>query len=65
MSDGAVIPRLRASVARDLIESGTAGGGMRAKLEAALAALNGGVERVRIGDIAAIDDADRGTLLVA
>lgn len=65
MSDGAVIPRLRASVARDLIESGTAGGGMRAKLEAALAALNGGVERVRIGDIAAIDAADRGTLLVA
>jgi len=38
---------------------------MRAKLEAALTALAGGVERVRIGDIAAIDDATRGTVLVA
>ena len=64
MSDGAVIPRLSTVVARDLIASGTAAGGMRAKLEAALSALNGGVERVRIGDIAAIDDAARGTLLV-
>jgi acetylglutamate kinase len=65
MSDGAVIPRLTTSVARELIESGTAAGGMRAKLEAALSALDGGVERVRIADIAAIDDATRGTLLVA
>jgi acetylglutamate kinase len=63
MSDGAVIPRLSTVVARELIASGTAAGGMRAKLEAALAALNGGVERVRIGDIAAIDDSARGTLL--
>jgi len=37
---------------------------MRAKLEAALSALNGGVDRVRIGDITAIDDPARGTLLV-
>ena len=64
MSDGAVIPRLSTVVARDLIASGTAAGGMRAKLEAALSALDGGVERVRIGDIAAIDDPTRGTLLV-
>ena len=64
MSDGAVIPRLSTAVARDLIASGTAAGGMRAKLEAALSALDGGVERVRIGDIAAIDDPARGTLLV-
>ena len=63
MSDGAVIPRLSTAVARELIASGTAAGGMRAKLEAALSALDGGVERVRIGDIAAIDDAARGTLL--
>lgn len=65
MSDGALIPRLTSGVARDLIVTGTAAGGMRAKLEAALSALDGGVERVRIGDIAAIDDAGRGTLLVA
>jgi acetylglutamate kinase len=65
MSDGALIPRLTSGVARDLIVTGTAAGGMRAKLEAALSALDGGVERVRIGDIAAIDDAGRGTLFVA
>jgi len=64
MSDGAVISRLSTVVARDLIASGTAAGGMRAKLEAAVSALDGGVERVRIGDIAAIDDPARGTLLV-
>src|SRR5207248_9684515 len=65
MSDGAVIPCLRASVARDLIASGTAAGGMRAKLEAALTALAGGVERIRIGDVAAIDNPACGTVLVA
>ena len=65
MSDGAVIPRLRVPVARELIAGGTAAGGMRAKLEAALTAVAGGVERVRIGDIAAIDDATRGTVLLA
>lgn len=65
MSDGAVIPRLRASGARELIAAGTAVGGMRAKLEAAMTALAGGVVRVRIGDIAAIDDAARGTALLA
>lgn len=64
MSDGTVIPRLSTGVARDLMTSGTAAGGMRAKLEAALGARNGGVERVRIGDIAAITDSTRGTLLV-
>jgi acetylglutamate kinase len=36
---------------------------MSAKLEAALAALDGGVERVRISDIAAIEDLGRGTVL--
>jgi len=64
MSDGAAIPRLQRSMAHDLMESGVAAGGMRAKLEAALSALDGGVERVRIGDLSAIDDPTRGTLLV-
>jgi acetylglutamate kinase len=59
-----VSPRLGGSVARSLIETGTAAGGMRAKLEAALWAVAGGVERVRIGDIRAIDDAGQGTLLL-
>jgi acetylglutamate kinase len=65
MSDGAVVPRLTRSIALDLIASGTAAGGMRAKIEAALTAFAGGVARVRIGDIASIDDADQGTLLLA
>jgi acetylglutamate kinase len=46
-----------------LIDDGTARGGMAAKLQAALSALEGGVQRVRISDIAAIADTDRGTVL--
>ena len=49
--------------AHRLIEDGTAHGGMAAKLQAALSALDGGVHRVRISDIAAIADATRGTVL--
>jgi acetylglutamate kinase len=64
MSDGAVISRLPTAIARELIDSGTAAGGMRAKLEAALSALGGGVGRVRIADMLAIDDPARGTLVV-
>ena len=49
--------------ARRLIDDGTARGGMAAKLQAALSAIEGGVQRVRISDIAAITDAHRGTIL--
>lgn len=63
LSDGTVIPRLSIAMAHDLMSMGTAAGGMRAKLEAALSALHGGVERVRIGDLSAVDDPSRGTLL--
>ena len=49
--------------AQRLIDDGTARGGMAAKLQAALSALDGGVQRVRISDIAAIADATRGTVL--
>ena len=49
--------------AQRLIEDGTARGGMAAKLQAALSALEGSVQRVRISDIAAIADTDRGTVL--
>jgi acetylglutamate kinase len=38
-------------------------GGMRAKLQASAIALRGGVERVRISDLVAIEDAERGTSL--
>lgn len=65
MSDGAVVPALTPDTARALMENGTAAGGMRAKLEAGLAAIAGGVPAVRISDIAAIADASRGTVLRA
>jgi acetylglutamate kinase len=65
MANGAVVRSLSADAARALIADGTAGGGMRAKLEAGLAALAGGVARVRISDIAAIAAMDRGTVLHA
>ena len=42
--DGAVIPRLTAAAAEQLIATGVASGGMEAKLRAALAALDGGGE---------------------
>ncbi len=63
MRDGAVVPRLTAEEARGLLADGTAVGGMHAKLQAALRALEGGVQCVRISDIAAIADPGRGTLL--
>jgi acetylglutamate kinase len=59
--DGEAVGELDADVARQLIADGTAAGGMGAKLQAALAALAGGVARVRISDIAAIESLDRGT----
>jgi acetylglutamate kinase len=61
--DQVPLSSLGAKEARRLIDDGIAVGGMSAKLEAALAALDGGVERVRISDIAAIEDLGRGTVL--
>jgi len=62
---GTPAPRLDAADARAAIASGEARGGMAAKLEAALAALAGGVARVRVGDLAALADPARGTTIVA
>jgi acetylglutamate kinase len=61
--NGAPATQLDADMAQQLIENGTATGGMGAKLQAALRALEGGVGRVRISDIAAIESLDRGTVL--
>ena len=61
--DGCVVPDLGSGAAGRLIASGAASGGMVAKLEAALAALAGGVARVRIGDVIAIHDPTRGTVI--
>lgn len=63
--DGDVVPVLRRSEAEALVASGVAAGGMGAKVQAALAALARGVARVRIGDLAAIEDISRGTTFLA
>ena len=63
LKDGAPVSMLAPDDAQRLIDDGTAQGGMAAKLQAALAALDGGVERVRISDIDAIEQLDRGTVL--
>lgn len=65
MSDGATVTSLTVDQANQLIANGTAAGGMRAKLHAGLSAVMGGVPRVRISDIKAIDDLSRGTVLRA
>lgn len=62
--DGAVVARLSATTARTLIADGRAGGGMAAKLEAALRAVDGGVARVRIADLSGLAEPDRGTQLL-
>ncbi len=64
MRDHALLTSMLPEDARAMLDDSTACGGMRAKLQAALFALGGGVQRVRISDLAAIDEPDRGTLLV-
>jgi acetylglutamate kinase len=63
MCDGEVLRSLTPDTARALIADGVAAGGMQAKLQAALAAIAGGVPQVRISDLVAIDDPDRGTVV--
>jgi acetylglutamate kinase len=61
--DGSPVAALSIDDAQRLIDDGIAHGGMGAKLQAALAALEGGVERVRISDVTAIEQLERGTVL--
>jgi acetylglutamate kinase len=49
--------------ARQLIANGIASGGMAVKLSAALAALEAGVTRVRVGPLDMLNDATAGTLI--
>jgi len=58
------IPTLAADAAAFLVTTGVAAGGMAAKLDAARRALDGGVRRVRIGDLAALGDPALGTSVV-
>ena len=61
--EGVPVTLLTPEDAQRLIDDGKAQGGMSAKLQAALVALEGGVECVRISDIAAIELPERGTVL--
>ncbi len=54
-ADGLVLPKLNLDQVRGLIESGVAAGGMQAKLNAASAAVTGGIPAVVIAPGAAID----------
>ncbi len=61
--DGREADALDTVGAAGLIAGGIARGGMAAKLRAACAALDGGVARVRIGDVSAVTDFRRGTII--
>lgn len=62
-AEGTVFDVLDVEAARGLIASGTASNGMAAKLEAAHAALAGGVPSVRIAPLAGILDGGLGTTM--
>lgn len=64
MVDGEPAQSLTVAGARGLIQDGRAAGGMRAKLVAAVVAVQGGVKRVRITDLGGIKESDRGTLIL-
>jgi acetylglutamate kinase len=63
MQDGAVLPEMDAARAQGMLDDGSATGGMRAKLQAAVLAANAGVSRVRIGNINAITNSELGTFV--
>lgn len=62
---GILIPTLDPESIASLVAGGVAVGGMHAKLQAAAHALANGVRRVRIGDLDAVADEARGTLLTS
>jgi acetylglutamate kinase len=63
MQNGVVLRELDADQAQGMLDDGSATGGMRAKLQAAVLAANAGVPRVRIGDINAITNSQLGTFV--
>ncbi|HLA91226.1 MAG TPA: acetylglutamate kinase [Gemmatimonadaceae bacterium] len=64
LEDGAVLHSLDVERAGSLVARGVAAGGMAAKLEAASAALGGGVAHVRIAGLDGISDPAAGTRIV-
>ena len=63
LENGRVVRTLDLDAARAMIVSGIAGGGMAAKLDAAIAAAQSTVASVRIGGIDAIADRHAGTMI--
>jgi acetylglutamate kinase len=63
--DGNAAETLTVKQAQALLHDGRASGGMRAKLDAALAAVAGGVKSVRITDISGIIDRNCGTRILS
>lgn len=63
LADGAPRATLDADAALEMIARGTAAGGMATKLQAGIAALDGGVAQVRIGTATTVTDLDAGTVL--
>jgi len=61
--DEAPVASLSIAEARSVMHDGRAAGGMRAKLTAAISAVESGVARVRIGDLRAIADRNTGTFV--
>ncbi len=63
--EGAPVDTLTRAEAQSLLHDGRAAGGMRAKLVAAIAAVDGGVKRVRITDLLGINDRECGTRILS
>ena len=63
LDEGRIVGSLDTDAARAMIAAGTAGGGMAAKLEAAIHAVQCNVPSVRIGGLDAITDARAGTMI--
>ncbi|MDH5234639.1 MAG: acetylglutamate kinase [Gemmatimonadota bacterium] len=63
LENGATLTGIDSSAVTVLIARGVVQGGMRAKLEAAVAALRNGVRRVRIASLAGIADPAVGTII--
>ena len=61
--DGSAVPVVSLAEARSMMSDGRASGGMNAKLSAAIAAVEGGVKRVRITDLSGITNRSHGTLV--
>lgn len=63
--DGATAETLTRAEAQALLHDGQASGGMRAKLVAAITAVDGGVRKVRITDLEGINDTACGTHILS